>query len=113
MNPRAVIWNLPNVLTMARIAITPVVAFLPFIEGYWPKLACFVIFVTAAVTDVIDGRIARRRGLITDFGKTSTRSPTSSCSSRRSGRSGGSAPSVRPCTTSRSGEAFRSGFASC
>jgi CDP-diacylglycerol--glycerol-3-phosphate 3-phosphatidyltransferase len=70
MNPRSVIWNLPNVLTMARIAITPVVAFLPFIEGYWPKFACFVIFVTAAITDVIDGRIARRRGLITDFGTT-------------------------------------------
>lgn len=64
------IWNLPNILTVARIAITPVVAFLPFIEGYWPKLACFVIFVAAAVTDVIDGRIARRRGLITDLGKT-------------------------------------------
>jgi len=64
------IWNLPNILTVARIAITPVVAFLPFIEGYWPKLACFLIFVAAAVTDVIDGRIARRRGLITDIGKT-------------------------------------------
>jgi CDP-diacylglycerol--glycerol-3-phosphate 3-phosphatidyltransferase len=64
------VWNLPNILTVARIAITPVVAFLPFIEGYWPKLACFVIFVSAAVTDVIDGRIARRRGLVTDIGTT-------------------------------------------
>lgn len=64
------IWNLPNILTVARIAITPVVAFLPFIAGYWPKLACFIIFVAAAVTDVIDGRIARGRGLITDIGKT-------------------------------------------
>ena len=58
------IWNLPNILTVARIAITPVVAFLPFIDGYWPKLACFLIFVAAAVTDVIDGHIARGRGLI-------------------------------------------------
>lgn len=63
-------WTLPNILTVARIAITPVVALLPFIDGYWPKLACFVIFVTAAVTDVIDGRIARRDGLVTDLGKT-------------------------------------------
>jgi CDP-diacylglycerol--glycerol-3-phosphate 3-phosphatidyltransferase len=63
-------WTLPNILTVARIAITPVVAFLPFIDGYWPKLACFVIFIAAAVTDVIDGRIARRRGLITDLGTT-------------------------------------------
>lgn len=68
--PGSAIWNLPNILTMVRIAITPVVAWLPFIHGYWPKLACFVIFVAAAVTDVIDGRIARRRGLITDLGKT-------------------------------------------
>lgn len=70
MTARPTIWNLPNILTMARIAITPVVALLPFIEGYWPKLACFVVFVTAAVTDVIDGRIARSRNLITDLGKT-------------------------------------------
>lgn len=64
------VWNLPNILTMVRIAITPVVATLPFIHGFWPKFACFVIFISAAVTDVIDGRIARRRGLITDLGKT-------------------------------------------
>lgn len=62
--------NLPNLLTVGRIAITPVVALLPFFEGFWPKLAAFVVFVTAAVTDVIDGRIARSRGLITDLGKT-------------------------------------------
>ena len=62
-------WTLPNILTVARIAITPLVAALPFIEGYWPKLLCFVIFVAAAVTDVIDGRLARRRNQVTDLGK--------------------------------------------
>ena len=67
---RPTVWTLPNLLTVGRIAITPVVAFLPFTNGYWPKLACFVIFVAAAVTDVIDGRIARSRNLITDLGKT-------------------------------------------
>ncbi len=66
---RPAVWTLPNMLTVARIAITPVIASLPFIEGYWPKLACFVIFVAAAVTDVIDGRLARRRNQITDLGK--------------------------------------------
>jgi CDP-diacylglycerol--glycerol-3-phosphate 3-phosphatidyltransferase len=63
------IWTLPNILTIARIAITPVIASLPFIDGYWPKLACFVVFIAAAVTDVIDGRLARRRNQITDLGK--------------------------------------------
>jgi CDP-diacylglycerol---glycerol-3-phosphate 3-phosphatidyltransferase len=66
---RPTVWTLPNILTVARIAITPVVAYLPFIEGYWPKLACLVIFVAAAVTDIIDGRIARRRNLVSDLGK--------------------------------------------
>jgi CDP-diacylglycerol---glycerol-3-phosphate 3-phosphatidyltransferase len=69
MTTRPTIWTLPNILTVARIAITPVVAYLPFIEGYWPKLACLVIFVAAAVTDIIDGRIARRQNLVTDLGK--------------------------------------------
>ena len=62
-------WTVPNILTLARILITPVIALLPFINGYWPKLLCFVIFIAAAVTDVIDGRIARRNNQITDFGK--------------------------------------------
>ncbi len=62
-------WTLPNLLTLARIAITPVVAFLPFIEGVWPKVAAFVIFVLAAVTDVWDGHLARTRGQVTDLGK--------------------------------------------
>lgn len=62
-------WTLPNILTLARIAITPVVAFLPFIEGVWPKVVTFVIFVLAAITDVWDGHLARSRNLVTDLGK--------------------------------------------
>lgn len=67
MSPKT--WTVPNILTVARIAITPVIASLPFISGYWPKLACFVIFIAAAVTDVIDGRLARRNNQVTDLGK--------------------------------------------
>ena len=63
-------WTLPNILTVARIAITPVIALLPFIDGYWPKVACFVIFIAAAITDVLDGRLARRNNQVTDLGKT-------------------------------------------
>ncbi len=62
-------WTLPNLLTVARIAITPLIAALPFIDGYWPKILCFVVFIAAAVSDVIDGRLARRRNLVTDLGK--------------------------------------------
>ena len=63
------LWTVPNILTLARILITPVIALLPFINGYWPKLVCFVIFLAAAITDVIDGRLARRRNEVTDLGK--------------------------------------------
>jgi CDP-diacylglycerol---glycerol-3-phosphate 3-phosphatidyltransferase len=63
-------WTLPNLLTIGRIAITPVIALLPFIPGYWPKLAAFLIFIVAAASDVIDGHLARHRNLVTDLGKT-------------------------------------------
>lgn len=67
-NAPVIKWTLPNILTVARIAITPVVALLPFIEGYWPKIVCFVIFIAASITDVIDGRLARRNNQVTDLG---------------------------------------------
>jgi len=63
------VWTLPNIITLARILITPVVALLPFIEGYWPKVVTFVVFVAASVSDVWDGRLARSRNLVTDLGK--------------------------------------------
>src|SRR5687767_4936827 len=62
-------WNLPNIITLARILITRVIALLPFIEGYWPKFICFVVFLVAVISDVIDGVLARRHNLITDLGK--------------------------------------------
>ncbi|MEO8451037.1 MAG: CDP-diacylglycerol--glycerol-3-phosphate 3-phosphatidyltransferase [Gemmatimonadota bacterium] len=63
------IWNLPNIITLGRILITPVIALLPFIEGYWPKLITLGVFLVAAVSDVVDGRLARQRNLVTDLGK--------------------------------------------
>ena len=61
--------NLPNALTVARIALTPPVAALPFIDTPTGRLAAFVLFVVAAVTDYLDGRFARARGDETDLGK--------------------------------------------
>jgi CDP-diacylglycerol--glycerol-3-phosphate 3-phosphatidyltransferase len=62
-------WTLPNILTLARIGLAPVIALLPFIEGYWPKVIAFIIFVAAAASDVIDGYLARRSRQVTDLGK--------------------------------------------
>jgi CDP-diacylglycerol--glycerol-3-phosphate 3-phosphatidyltransferase len=61
-------WTLPNIITIVRICFTPVIALLPFIEGYWPKLVCFLIFIAAAVSDVFDGWLARSRKQVTDLG---------------------------------------------
>ena len=65
----AMIWTLPNILTICRIALTPVIALLPFISGYVPKVIAFVVFLAAAISDFYDGRLARERDEITDLGK--------------------------------------------
>jgi CDP-diacylglycerol--glycerol-3-phosphate 3-phosphatidyltransferase len=61
--------NLPNGLTVLRLALVPVfVVFL--VEGSaGSRIAAFVVFAVASVTDLLDGELARRSGLITDFGK--------------------------------------------
>lgn len=62
-------WTLPNILTIARIVLAPVVALLPFITGSVPKIIAFFIFLVAAIGDAVDGYIARSRNQITDLGK--------------------------------------------
>ena len=49
--------TIPNILTLVRIALVPVFLYASFHEAY---VAAFVVFVTAAITDVFDGMIARR-----------------------------------------------------
>jgi CDP-diacylglycerol--glycerol-3-phosphate 3-phosphatidyltransferase len=62
-------WTLPNIITLIRIGLTPVIALLPFISGYWPKVIAFVIFLVAAISDAIDGYIARRYHQISELGQ--------------------------------------------
>jgi CDP-diacylglycerol--glycerol-3-phosphate 3-phosphatidyltransferase len=62
-------WTIPNILTVARICLAPVIALLPFIEGSTPKIICFVGFIVVAFSDLIDGWYARRYQVITDLGK--------------------------------------------
>ncbi len=62
--------NLPNKLTMLRIALVPVFVWFASMTSravyQWIALA---IFVLASITDLLDGKIARSRHLVTDFGK--------------------------------------------
>ena len=58
--------NLPNKLTMGRIFAIPVFIVV-FLMGY--KYAAAIIFILAALTDMLDGHIARKHNLVTNFGK--------------------------------------------
>ena len=59
--------NLPNRLTLLRIALVPIYLVLLWLPAYaWLAL---IVFAAASLTDMLDGRIARERGLITNFGK--------------------------------------------
>jgi CDP-diacylglycerol--glycerol-3-phosphate 3-phosphatidyltransferase len=61
--------NLPNKLTLARIALSPVFMALILIDDTRAKLASLIVFVIAALTDLGDGYFARKTGRITGFGK--------------------------------------------
>src|SRR5882724_5742858 len=61
-------WTLPNIITLARISLTPVIALLPFIQGYWPKVIAFAVFLIAAFSDLLDGYLARRYGTTSALG---------------------------------------------
>lgn len=61
--------NLPNKLTVSRIILVPLFAAALLINFPCHYLAALVIFVIASITDLLDGKIARKEGLVTDFGK--------------------------------------------
>lgn len=65
-------WNVANAVTVVRILLVPLFGWLLLRHGgaddAW-RLAAFATFVVAMTTDRADGELARRRGLITDFGK--------------------------------------------
>ena len=61
--------NLPTIVTLGRVALAPVVGFLAFSPDWSWRMAGFCLFVAAAVSDYIDGTLARRRNQVTDFGK--------------------------------------------
>ncbi len=66
------IWNIANGLTVLRLVLVPFFALALFHDGghstRW-RIIAFVIFAVASLTDLVDGDLARKRGLITEFGK--------------------------------------------
>lgn len=62
--------NTPNKLTMLRVILIPFfVVFLLGNFGTWSKWVALVIFIVASLTDMLDGYLARRDNLVTNFGK--------------------------------------------
>ncbi len=61
--------NIANRLTLLRIFLAFLfMAFFP-LPGFWAKIISFIIFIMAAISDYLDGRIAYKRNMVTDFGK--------------------------------------------
>ncbi|HEX5769995.1 MAG TPA: CDP-diacylglycerol--glycerol-3-phosphate 3-phosphatidyltransferase [Nocardioidaceae bacterium] len=71
-DPKVSNWNVPNALTTLRIVMVPFYGWALLVDGgesvLWRTVA-FVIFTLAMVTDKIDGDIARKHNLVTNFGK--------------------------------------------
>lgn len=61
--------NLPNAITAARIAVAPVIAWLIVLPSWPIRVAAWVLYIAAAVTDYYDGHLARSRNLVTDLGR--------------------------------------------
>lgn len=61
--------NLPNKLTMLRILLIPVFVIVLYIPFPGNRIVALAVFVAASLTDMADGKIARKHGLVTDFGK--------------------------------------------
>jgi len=65
-------WNLPNALTVLRILLVPVMAVLLLHaagQDPWWRVGALAVFLLAIATDRLDGELARRKDLVTDFGK--------------------------------------------
>ena len=61
--------NLPNKLTILRACMIPVFVVLALQTPFWAQIAAAIVFALASFTDYLDGHIARKHNLVTNFGK--------------------------------------------
>ncbi len=66
---RQQVFSLPNGLSIVRILAIPVILLLLFYPGWFYPLINAIFFLLVAVTDTLDGYLARRRGMVTTLGK--------------------------------------------
>ncbi|HEY0672236.1 MAG TPA: CDP-diacylglycerol--glycerol-3-phosphate 3-phosphatidyltransferase [Longimicrobiales bacterium] len=60
---------IPNIITVARIALCPVIFVLLFVPTFTARFIAWILFLIAAFSDLFDGHLARKHGWISDFGK--------------------------------------------
>ena len=63
------IFNLPNTISMLRIGVIPILFLLLFSPGRVMSLVIAILFIAAALTDLLDGYVARRYQIVTTMGK--------------------------------------------
>ena len=61
--------NLPNIITIARIATVPILVVLGYGDTTGAAYAAFVVFIVASLSDSLDGYLARRYGIVSRMGK--------------------------------------------
>jgi CDP-diacylglycerol--glycerol-3-phosphate 3-phosphatidyltransferase len=61
--------NLANKVTLARMSAVPFIIFFMYIDNFWARIAALLIFSVAAITDTVDGMLARKYGYVTTLGK--------------------------------------------
>lgn len=62
-------WNLPNILTLSRIPLMFLIVGLMYVSWIGAASLAFWLFIAAAISDWLDGAIARKRGIVSNFGK--------------------------------------------
>jgi CDP-diacylglycerol---glycerol-3-phosphate 3-phosphatidyltransferase len=61
--------TLPNIITVGRIALAPLVGLLLFVPTFTARFIAWILFLVAAFSDLWDGHLARKYGWISEFGK--------------------------------------------
>lgn len=61
-------WNIPNLLTLLRMALIPVFVVVFYVPGAWTRITCAMLFTAAAITDWLDGYLARKWGQVSPLG---------------------------------------------
>ena len=65
----SIMTSLPNLLTLARIAVIPVIVALLYVAADWARWTALLLYMAACATDYLDGYLARARGEVSPLGR--------------------------------------------